>query len=224
MTPRMYFPLRSDHYVLVVEDDNDLAQSIARYMKGKLVAKQASCVSRAREKLEGILPKLAGLIIEVNLPDGSGIDFGVEVRQRLPGLPMLFITEHVSPMLTHRALVLNAPLLVKPVASINFSPFVVRMLGRLKHDGSPDPVPHVERYLEQHQVSLTKREHEILSLAIMGRTRPDIARSIGIAENTAKSLITRLLYKFNERNLSRLAARIWTSHEAQSIRSIAEAS
>jgi DNA-binding NarL/FixJ family response regulator len=49
-------------------------------------------ITEARESLKGELPDL--LILDVNLPDGDGFDFAIELTQDYPRLPVLMFSAH----------------------------------------------------------------------------------------------------------------------------------
>lgn len=66
--------------VLVVEDEKDLAHSICDYLATEqFVCEQAVTYAMAQEKIE--LYDYACIILDINLPDGSGINLLKELKQ-----------------------------------------------------------------------------------------------------------------------------------------------
>jgi two-component system copper resistance phosphate regulon response regulator CusR len=77
--------------VLLVEDEGRLADSIARGLRQAAHAVDiADRLSAAREKLE--LERYDAVILDVNLPDGSGFGLAAELRKRAVPIPILMLT------------------------------------------------------------------------------------------------------------------------------------
>jgi len=81
----------ADVRVLLVEDEGRLADSIARGLRQAAHAVDiADRLSAAREKLE--LERYDAVILDVNLPDGSGFGLAAELRKRAVPIPILMLT------------------------------------------------------------------------------------------------------------------------------------
>jgi len=77
--------------VLLVEDELRLAENIARGLRQSAHAVDiAERLSTAREKLAA--ERYDVLVLDVNLPDGSGFDLLTELRERNDPLPILVLT------------------------------------------------------------------------------------------------------------------------------------
>jgi DNA-binding response OmpR family regulator len=77
--------------VLVVEDEAKLADSLARGLRQ--AAHAVDTVGRladARSKLD--LERYDAVILDVNMPDGSGFDLAAELRRRAQPVPILMLT------------------------------------------------------------------------------------------------------------------------------------
>lgn len=66
--------------ILIVEDDKNLNNGIRLALKGDYLCLQAFTLKSARETFERQRPDL--ILLDVNLPDGSGIDFLTDIRRR----------------------------------------------------------------------------------------------------------------------------------------------
>lgn len=77
--------------ILLVEDDTAIAGALTTFLteKGCRVT-VCPTFSGARERLTTALPDVA--VLDWNLPDGVGVDFCRELRQRWPRLPLLMLT------------------------------------------------------------------------------------------------------------------------------------
>ncbi len=77
--------------VLLVEDEARLAESIARGLRQAAHAVDiADRLAVARQKLE--LEPYDAVILDVNLPDGSGFSLAAELRKRAIRIPVLMLT------------------------------------------------------------------------------------------------------------------------------------
>ena len=81
--------------VLLIEDEARLAESIARGLRQAAHAVDvADRLSTAREKLE--IERYDAVILDVNLPDGSGFGLAAELRKRAVPVPILMLTARDS--------------------------------------------------------------------------------------------------------------------------------
>lgn len=79
------------HHVLVVDDDQEIRRLLGRYL-----VEQGFRVSLAGSKREFIervaTEKLDIVVLDVLLPDGSGLDLCRYLRQRAPHIPVILVT------------------------------------------------------------------------------------------------------------------------------------
>jgi DNA-binding response OmpR family regulator len=81
--------------ILVVEDETRLAESIARGLRQAAHAVDiADRLATAREKLA--LEPYDAVVLDVNLPDGSGFGLAAELRKRAVRTPVLMLTARDS--------------------------------------------------------------------------------------------------------------------------------
>ena len=83
--------------LLIVEDDWDLNQGLCKALK--TVGRQiVSCTDlrSAREQLALATPSL--VLLDVNLPDGSGLDLLREIKEQTPALPVVLLTANDTDM------------------------------------------------------------------------------------------------------------------------------
>ncbi len=81
--------------LLLIEDETRLSDSIARGLRQAAHAvDQADRLSLAREKLA--VEEYDAVILDVNLPDGSGFNLASELRQRQVSTPIIMLTARDS--------------------------------------------------------------------------------------------------------------------------------
>lgn len=77
--------------ILIVDDDSEIRSLLARYLTGQSF--KATAVASCRECEAGLAQGLPDLVVlDVMLPDGSGLDLCRDLRARHPRLPIIMLT------------------------------------------------------------------------------------------------------------------------------------
>lgn len=100
--------------VLIVEDDPDMRRLLADVLReeGIGVAEAADVIEALRWVSE---ERFDAVILDKNLPDGSGLDLLPRLAARFPGLPVILITAFGDPRIRREAFARGASaLLLKP--------------------------------------------------------------------------------------------------------------
>lgn len=93
--------------VFLAEDNDDLARLVARrFAERKWTLVRASTAKEAAPRLRG--DRFDAVILDYQLPDGTGLDLLGVVREAAPATPVLFLTAHGSEDIALRALGLGA--------------------------------------------------------------------------------------------------------------------
>jgi two-component system vancomycin resistance associated response regulator VraR len=145
------------------------------------------------------IARIDGAIIDVMLPDGSGLDFAEELREQHPITPMLILTGHAEPEFINRAHSLRAEYVCKPFFQDNLKEFLRRVVQAPNDDQwklSQTTQDFATKF------SLSMRETEIVSLACTGVPRSHIAEVLGVSENTIKTQVRSILDKTRQSSLS----------------------
>lgn len=189
--------------VLLLEDHNDtrawLAEILRQTFEGITIYEAAS-LKQAREHLSQQSFDLG--IIDINLPDGSGIDIIREIAQSSPETYVVVATIFDDDQHIFEALQAGAHgYLLKEQQQ---EQLLARLQGIL--DGEPPLSPAIARRILRHfhstadsepQSMLTDREKEVLTLIAKGMSRSDISRLLGITVNTAAGHIKNIYRKLN---------------------------
>src|SRR5687768_7779730 len=121
--PDMHVAVEAIPQFLVVEDDPLVADSVKRVLERHGSVEVVGTLGAARETLGRITPERC-LIIDVGLPDGSGLDLLDEHRDLLDRVDVLVLTGMVEPELVNRAATMGAHLALKPISGAMLSDFV----------------------------------------------------------------------------------------------------
>jgi DNA-binding response OmpR family regulator len=99
---------------LVVEDDDAVARALTRIVRFYGEVALATTAGDARRLLEQAGPWKA-FVLDVGLPDGSGLDLLADVREAFPSTPALVLTGRTEASAINAAFDLDAHYAVKPI-------------------------------------------------------------------------------------------------------------
>jgi DNA-binding NarL/FixJ family response regulator len=199
------------HAVLLVEDDDATRERLARAVELfpglRLVAVASSC-REAREQLERVRP--AVLLVDLGLPDGSGIDVIREAKRRHSGIEVMVITVFGDDRHVVSAIEAGATGYVLKDGSDEYigqsileivrggspiSPAIARNLLRRFRE---QPVPYAS--VDAELPGLTDREQEVLRLLMKGFTFQEIGNLLGISAHTVTSHVKHIYEKLEVRS------------------------
>lgn len=187
-------------HFLVVEDNDLVASAYRRAISKHGIVSVASSVAEAGLVIAGA--RLTGLIVDVELPDGSGLEVARDARLRDWGLPIVVISGGVDARRLGDAHRIEATYLLKPVETADLRAFVERAIDRERRE---------ERLLAEwtDRHGLSAAEAMTLRLAINGLRRDEIAARRGVSVGTAKNQIHALLAKVGQSALADAAAQFY---------------
>jgi DNA-binding NarL/FixJ family response regulator len=184
-------------------DDHEVVRSGLRGLleaSGDIrVVGEAGTVAEALARIPPTKPNVA--VLDVRLPDGSGVEVCREIRSRWPEIACLMLTSYADDEALLAAIMAGAAgYLLKRVGNANLVA-AVRQTG--EGQSLLDPAL-TERVLERLRngpsedrrlASLTPQERRILELITEGHTNRQIADILILAEKTVKNYISNLLAK-----------------------------
>lgn len=114
--------------ILVVDDEEDLRRIIARMLAAQGEILEAADAAEAIRLLKANPPDL--MLLDVTLPDGSGLDVLRAARERQPALPVLMLTGQLDIATARDALEHGArAYMTKPFEPDALRQEVARLLG-----------------------------------------------------------------------------------------------
>jgi FixJ family two-component response regulator len=188
--------------VLVVDDDSDLRASIARLLRS--LDMDTLLFATISDFLKSAPPNGPScLVLDVRLPDQSGLDLQRELAAANREIPIIFITGHGDIPMSVQAMKGGAiEFLTKPFRDQTLLDAVQLGLSRdrVRREDQKALAALRERF-----ESLSPREREIMVQVARGRLSKQIAGDIGIAEGTVKVHRSRLMHKMKARSLPALS-------------------
>lgn len=196
-----------DCIVFVVDDDVRLCDALRELFTSLDVP--AITFGSVAEYLEYAKPDLpACLILDVELPDISGLDFQRQLREAYHP-PLVFITGHGDIPSSVRAIKDGAvDFLLKPFSQTDLITAVDTAIARDRHARAESAD---RARLERRYASLTPREAEVLPLVVSGLLNKQAAAELGISGVTLQIHRSRVMQKMAARSfadLVRMAGRL----------------
>jgi FixJ family two-component response regulator len=194
--------------VLVIDDDNDLRNSLARLLRS--VGLNAKLFASVSDFLKSEPPEGPScLVLDVRLPGQSGLEFQRELAAAGREVPIIFITGHGDIPMSVQAMKGGAiEFLTKPVRDQELLDAI--QLG-LTRDRARRENESALADLRRRFASLSPREREIMIQVARGRLSKQIAGDMGITETTVKVHRSHAMRKMNARSLpefGRMAAKL----------------
>ncbi|MET4780914.1 response regulator transcription factor [Glaciihabitans sp. UYNi722] len=188
--------------VFLVDDHEIVRKGLAGVLDAEPdieVIGEAATAAQARARIAATLPDVA--LLDVRLPDGSGIDVCRDIRSRFPQIHCLILTAYDDDEAISAAVIAGAAGyvlkdvrgsgLIESIRKIAAGKVLLdprlakRVVQRLESTTSNDP----------RLGALSARERQILALIADGLTNRQIGENLSLAEKTVKNYVSGLLSK-----------------------------
>jgi DNA-binding NarL/FixJ family response regulator len=188
--------------ILAVDDHPLLREGIAALIRNEpdmeLVAEAANG-REAIEQFRKVQPDVT--LMDVQMPDMSGIDALIAIRQEAPRAKIIVLTTYGGDALAMRAMKAGAQAYVLKGLVRKDLLETIRAVNRGQKRIHPDVA--VELAHHSGESTLTAREIEVLSLVAAGNSNKRIAASLNITEDTAKGHLKSILAKLGASDRTR---------------------
>jgi DNA-binding NarL/FixJ family response regulator len=204
---------------ILLVDDSALVRQGIRTVLGLFsseapiaVAGEAGTVADAIRLADELVPDV--VLLDIRLPDGSGLDACKEILRRHPSVRVLVLTSFSSDNFIYDAVVAGAQGYIMkeidPPALI--SAIVDAAAGRSVL--APDITDRVLRFIRDATgpaannslSSLSQQEKRVLALVATGMTNKQVAQELGLSENTVKNYLVNVFEKLQVKRRSQAAA------------------
>ncbi|MFJ2034289.1 response regulator [Streptosporangium sp. NPDC087985] len=186
--------------VVIVDDHPVFRRGLAALLKasGLQVAGEAASAAEAVAVVDAVAPDV--VLMDLGLPDMSGITVTAQITARHPEVRVVVITMYNDGVTVHRALEAGAAgfvtkdaLPAQIIAAIRAAESGATMLG----PGVPLPsleAPAMDDEPSGYQ-SLTERERAIARLLAQGLPNPIIAERLGLSSKTVANYVSNVVLK-----------------------------
>jgi len=183
--------------VFLVDDHEIVRRGVADLINAESdldVVGEASTIKQALGRIVATVPDVA--VLDVRLPDGSGIDLCRDIRSAYPQVQCLMLTAYDDDEASRTAVLAGAAgYVLKDIRGQGLLESI-RRVARGEHLVDPAVSRRVlERVTEVQSVQLTMRERQILDLIAGGHTNRQIGERLDLAEKTVKNYVSGLLAK-----------------------------
>jgi two-component system response regulator DevR len=201
---------------LVVVDDHEVVRqglvALLDRREGFQVVGEAGTVAEAIDQAHRLEPDI--VVMDVRLPDGSGIEACREIRADLPATRIVMLTSFPDEEAVLSAIVAGASgYLLKQVRARDLVA-ALEAVGR--GESLLDPAV-TEKVLERVRriatgsytdelAALTSQEQKILLLVAEGKTNKEIASEVFLSDKTVKNYVSSILSKLNLERRAQAAA------------------
>jgi len=169
--------------VFIIDDDGGMRQAIQDLVES--VGLRAEAFTTGEEFLKK--PRTADpncLVLDVRLPQMSGLDFQRKLAELSVRIPIIFITAHGDIPMSVRALKSGAvEFLTKPFRDQDLLDAIQQALQR--DQAEREQLAEINDLRARYH-ALTAREREVMALVISGMLNKHIAAKIGASEATVK--------------------------------------
>ena len=169
--------------VFIVDDDRGLRQAIQDLVES--VGLRAESFASGEDFLRAKrMNRPSCLVLDVRLPQMSGLDFQQRLTETGIQIPIIFITAHGDIPMSVRALKSGAlEFLTKPFRDQDLLDAIHQALERDRVAREQQSEIH---NLQERVRTLTAREQEVMNLVVSGMLNKQIASEIGTSEATVK--------------------------------------
>lgn len=190
--------------VLIVDDHPVVVEGLRKLFceaEKKFSCAIAYSVAECNKALKVFTPDI--ILLDINLPDGSGIDLCSKIRSSLPNTKILALSSFNDRSFISRMLANGANgYLLKSSSEEEIFEAVNEVLAGQTHLG-PD-VSEIMSNTNNNGIKLTRREIEVLKLIAEGLTNVEIADKLFISFQTVDSHRKNLFKKLDAKNRASL--------------------
>ncbi len=181
------------------------------------VVGEAGTSAEALSRIPALRPDVA--ILDVRLPDGSGVEVCRDIRSQLPTTACIMLTSYADDEALFASIMAGSSgYVLKQVGGIS----LVDDIRRVAAGGSLLDPALTERVLQRLRegpaeepllATLTHQERRILDLIAEGKTNRQIAEAMYLAEKTVKNYVSNLLTKLGMERRTQAASYATRIHE-----------
>jgi DNA-binding NarL/FixJ family response regulator len=201
---------------IMLVDDHDVVReglkTLLTRREGFQVIAQAGTVADAITEADRAQPDV--IVMDVRLPDGSGIEACREIREARPETKVVILTSYADDDAVFAAILAGASGYVLKQTRGNAVADAIAAVARGESLLDPSVTQKVMERMRSATArkesdpldKLNEQEHKILQLIAEGKTNKEIAADVFLSDKTVKNYVSSILTKLNLRRRSEAAA------------------
>lgn len=188
---------------LIAEDDALVGRALQRALAEHGHTELVTNIEDAYAALES--QYFTAVVVDVGLPDGSGMDLITVARSHDPGVSALVVSGGVDERSLAEAHHLGVHYLLKPIDTRQLGLFAVRMRSKVRQRGAKIATL-IQRWTIEYD--LTTAEAAVLELSAHGAPRGRLAELRGVAPSTVKKQVQVVITKTGDSSLEAAVSRL----------------
>lgn len=203
-----------DVRILLVDDHEVVRMGLRSLLErrpGFVVVGEAGSVAEAIEVARKSQPDV--IVMDIRLPDGTGVDACREIRSERPDTKVIMLTSYADDEAVYGSIMAGASgYLLKQTRGQDLGDSIQRVARgeSLLDPAVTNKVLERMRALSRGETDelsgLTEQERKILYLIAEGKTNKEIAAEVFLSDKTVKNYVSSILSKLNMRRRSEAAA------------------
>ena len=200
---------------IMLVDDHEVVRMGLRTLlerrEGFDIVAEAGSVAEAVAQAHQLQPDV--IVMDVRLPDGTGVEACREIRGERPETKVIMLTSYADDEAVYGSIMAGASgYLLKQTRGTNLAEAIERVAAgeSLLDPGVTDKVLTRMRQLAAGETdelaSLSPQERRIIGLIAEGKTNKEIAEEVFLSDKTVKNYVSSILSKLNLRRRSEAAA------------------
>lgn len=190
--------------ILMVDDDEDFARTVELIL-GRAGFRVSRYSSAERFLAEADLEARACLLLDVHLPQMSGVELQEELSRRQVAMPVVFMSGQSDVPTSVRALKAGAvDFLEKPFDHATLLQALENAFDHERELREAERVTRRTRAVQRRYERLTEREREVLGLVVDELTSSQVAERLGLSRRTVEHHREHIMDKLGARSTQHL--------------------
>lgn len=187
--------------IYVVDDDDGMRRALDTLLS--TVGYKTAVFSRPSEFLSEFTPETHGcLVLDIRMPEMSGLEVQQQLNRRGSMLPVIFITGHGDVPMAVQAMKEGAfEFIQKPFRDQDL---LDRINHALKQDADNRSSAARRSEVQHRLASLTPREKQVMNFIVDGSANKVIAIDLGLSERTVEIHRAKVMEKMGARSVAHL--------------------
>jgi DNA-binding NarL/FixJ family response regulator len=192
---------------LLLVDDHEVVRAglraLLQHVEGIAICGEAGSVAQAVESARRLQPHV--VLMDLRLPDGSGLDACREILSSLPQTRILFLTSHSDEHAVETTILAGAAgYLLKDIGH-NVLVEAIRDAAQGRQVLNASVARTVANRMRQAD-ALSTQERRVIALVVEGKTNKQIAADLGLSDKTVKNYLANAFQKLGVTRRSQAAA------------------